>query len=271
MGYRYHGALIIPEEYEALFEQGLNYYEQISGKWVPKVSDFNKSKQNDFVVYAFEGWKRGFPVWENYAQEIMNWISDKSYREENIEKAFEKNPWEDFDNPAMEFATVDWSAWAINQAKHFEEWDYPEKTAGFYAVGEDIGDVEMEDYGIGLSHYTKIEDSPAGDDYQEIFAYQFDDDEKGRKELSKAMEEAKPLFNFIDSDGWDGDVYLIVGRVGDQVYKRPMTTEQKQFLDKFASVEAMSFRYDGDAPTGHGYWTWDIYAYDHIDIEYLKR
>lgn len=269
MGYRYHGALIIPKEYEALFEQGLDMYGQnMSG--FPKANDFNKSQQNDFVIYAFDGWKRGSSMWEDYAHGIMNWIVG-SGREDNIERAFEKNPWEDFDNSAMEFATVDWNAWAINQAKHFEEWDYPEKTAGFYAVGDDIGDVEISDYGIGLSHLIKIEDSPAGDDYQEIFAYRFDDDEKGKKELSKAMEEAKPLFNFIDSDGWSGDMYLIVGRVGDQVYKRPMTTEQKQFLDKFADEEAMSFRYDGGAPTGHNYWSWDIYVYDYIDVEYLKR
>ena len=272
MGYRFHGALIIPQEYEALFEQGLNYYREKSDIWIPKVSDFNKTSDNGFTVYAFDDWKRGFTMirWENYAEKLMNWIVEGSEREENIEEAFEKNPWKDYDNSAMKFATVDWNAWAINQTKHFESWEYPEKTAGFYAIGEDQGDVDIHDYGIGLSHMMEIDGSPAGNDFQEIFAYRFDDTEAGRKQLAKAIEEAQTLFNFVDSDGWDKDMYLIVGRVGDQVYKRPMTTEQKQFLDKFADEEAMSFIYDGDDAKGHNYWEWDIYTYDTVEIEYSK-
>jgi hypothetical protein len=273
MGYRYNGALIIPQEYESLFEQGLNYYREQSDNWIPEVSDFNKASDNDFIIYAFVDWKRGYAFWEEYAEKLMNWIVG-SDREENIEEAFKENPWNNYDNSAMKFATVDWNAWAINQARHFESWEYPEKTAGFYAIGEDFGDVDMSDYGIGLSRMVIIEGSPAGDDFQEIFAYRFDDTEAGRKELAKVMEEAKSLFNFVDSDGWDNDVYLIVGRMGDQVYKRPMTTEQKQFLDKldkkFADEKSMSFIYDGEEVTGNNYWEWDIYAYDTVEVEYLK-
>ena len=106
MGYRYHGALIIPQEYETLFEQGLNYYHEHS-KSIPKVSDFDKSTENDFVIYAFDNWRRGWGVeWEVYAEKLMNWIVG-SNREDNIEEGFEKNPWEDFDNSAMKFAMVD--------------------------------------------------------------------------------------------------------------------------------------------------------------------
>lgn len=269
MGYRFYGQVFIPEEYRQLYEAGMENMAK-GANWFPTANEYDLiEEKNGYVVYSWSGWKRHNPYWENYMTAFFDWIADPDTRENNIE-GFEVNPWTDYDNPFLsEIAVAEWSAWACNQATDFVRWNYPAKYCGFYAIGEDMGDVDIIDEGIGLSYVQEIEGSPAGDDFQDIYAFGFEKDDKEQEKLyQKAIEEAKS-FSFVDFDEWDNTMYLIVGKTGKDFYRR-WTPEESKFLDDYEDYQKMRFWFDGDEVGGSNYWDWDIYASDRVDVDYYQ-
>jgi len=273
MGYRYYGEVFIPEEYRQLYEAGMETMFRISrlkDKWFPTANDYDMIVENKgYVVYSWSGWKRHNPYWENYMTAFFDWIADPDTRENNIE-GFAVNPWTDYEDPYLsEIAVAEWSAWACNQATDFVMWNYPAKYCGFYAIGEELGDVDIIDEGIGLSYVREIEGSPAGDDLQNIIGFGFETDDKEQEKLyQKALKEAK-VFPFVDLDEWNDTNWIVVGKTGKDYYRR-WTTEESKFLDDYSDYQKMHFYYDGDEAGGSDYWDWEIYVSDRVVVDYYQ-